>query len=320
MSNHNPDEPAKRLGRRARQLSLTLEEKLVGLHTLQHFINTHPRPVRPARLVRHYRWWSWRPITMMAVAIIVVSISAAGAAQRALPGDVLYPVKITITEPVTVWLAPDPSVKAKLAIAQAKARLQEAELLAAKGALDPVLQQTLEESFQDRTEKAKAYLAELKAVKKSREEVELSTELSKTLSGYQKLSAKSKQPSPATTTKVLTKPQPLQTNKETKKSATTKIPKVNVIPAVRHLASPSLMPPATATPPAATTTPPVVPPTVFEQIKAELSQPIKSQLPAPTPVVIINNKEKESETKAEIKTGVKVIPNNNNEKSTKLSR
>lgn len=74
----------------------------------------------------------------MAALVLVVFVGGgtAAAAEGALPGDALYPVKIYVNEAVTLSLATTPAAKAEAHAALAERRITEAQSLAAEGRLD----------------------------------------------------------------------------------------------------------------------------------------------------------------------------------------
>lgn len=80
--------------------------------------------------------------------LLVVGSATAYAAEGSLPGDILYPVKVGISEPVRGALAVSDESKAAVHAEFAERRLIEAETLAAKGVLTVEAKQQLEESFE----------------------------------------------------------------------------------------------------------------------------------------------------------------------------
>jgi hypothetical protein len=78
-----------------------------------------------------------RPMPLAAFALILTisTTSVSFAAGGALPGDVLYPVKVRVNENVELALSPGIEAKAAVRVRHAEERLRETELLAAEGAL-----------------------------------------------------------------------------------------------------------------------------------------------------------------------------------------
>lgn len=92
-----------------------------------------------------------KSISYVATALIV-SISSGGiayAAEGSVPGDLLYPVKINVTEPIRDVIAITPKAKADWELEKTSRRLHEATVLATKDKLD----QEKREDMEDRLEK-----------------------------------------------------------------------------------------------------------------------------------------------------------------------
>lgn len=85
-------------------------------------------------------------------AVVAASGSMAMAAQDALPGEVLYPVKRAIEDAQTN-LKSDGAAKADTVLSHAEARLDEVQRLTAKGADDDLIASALQD-FTDQTEQA----------------------------------------------------------------------------------------------------------------------------------------------------------------------
>lgn len=98
------------------------------------------------RLVEHGRGASIMQLfnslirnTMKATLLIALVLAGGGtslAAQSAVPGDVLYPVKVHVNENVRSWLAVGTEAEAELQADLLAERLEEAEQLAAEGKLE----------------------------------------------------------------------------------------------------------------------------------------------------------------------------------------
>lgn len=95
--------------------------------------------------------WFFAPrmlVTSALAFILVVTTGTTYAAGDALPGGVLYPVKTGVLEPLAVALAPGAAAKAEANATIATRRVQEAQTLAAKGALTPETARTISDSYQ----------------------------------------------------------------------------------------------------------------------------------------------------------------------------
>ncbi len=127
--------------------SLMKERLLAEMHGLTPSPFATPSPyfsfVMPA-------WPVGRPRVMvpaLVLVLIVVGGGAAYAAEGALPGDLLYPVKVNINEPVRSALAFSDESKADVHAALAVRRMQEAETLAADGQLTVAAKAELATNF-----------------------------------------------------------------------------------------------------------------------------------------------------------------------------
>lgn len=104
-------------------------------------LHTAPETVEKKHAFAHgLRWmFSRRATYVTAVAFVLVvatGTQATLAAEHAIPGDILYPVKVSVAEPVALALTTSGEKKAKLATRFASRRVQEASVLSAQGKLD----------------------------------------------------------------------------------------------------------------------------------------------------------------------------------------
>ena len=79
-----------------------------------------------------------------AVFVLVIGGGTAAAAEGALPGDILYPVKVHVNEEMRATLATTPKAKADWQVSRAERRLEEAATLALSGKLDDVTRAELD--------------------------------------------------------------------------------------------------------------------------------------------------------------------------------
>ena len=89
-----------------------------------------------------------------AVLIVMVSGGTVAAAETSLPGDILYPVKVHVTEEVRVALAPTPKARAAIAVERAERRLEEAATLALSGKLTDEVRAEIDANFERHVEDA----------------------------------------------------------------------------------------------------------------------------------------------------------------------
>lgn len=125
------------------------------------------------------------------VAIFAILGSSAGvsyAAEAALPGDLLYPVKVNLNEPVRGALAISAQAKTAWAISIAGERAKEAATLAAEKRLDPGTQAELESSLVSHAEIATRILDE-QATSAPAMSAQAATRFEARLSEYERLIA-----------------------------------------------------------------------------------------------------------------------------------
>lgn len=95
--------------------------------------------------------------------LVFGGVGTAAAAQGTLPGDILYPVKISINEAVEVALATSPVARAEVSAKLAERRVEEAEALAAQGKLDAAVGEELAANFEAHVESADEHTTEVEA-------------------------------------------------------------------------------------------------------------------------------------------------------------
>ncbi|MDO8523689.1 MAG: DUF5667 domain-containing protein [bacterium] len=98
---------------------------------------------------------------------LILALSAGGgvalAAEGAIPGDILYPIKVNVAEKVESAFAVSDTAKANLETRFANERLKEALELASRGSLDARARADLEGRFNTHVESAERHIAKLRA-------------------------------------------------------------------------------------------------------------------------------------------------------------
>jgi hypothetical protein len=79
-------------------------------------------------------------------AVVLIGGTSAFASQQSLPGDILYPIKVNIVEPLKVALAGSADARQKVEVALVGERLKEAETLAVQGRLASSTADNLEQA------------------------------------------------------------------------------------------------------------------------------------------------------------------------------
>ncbi len=106
--------------------------------------------------------WSWlmhakrfQAVALSLVIIVSYGSSVTLAAEGSLPGDILYPIKTRVTEPVArLVIATSPAAEATFETRLLEKRLQEAEILDTRKELNPELEQTVRAVIHEQSIKA----------------------------------------------------------------------------------------------------------------------------------------------------------------------
>ncbi len=154
------------IGKTRGDTPLTPEERVRMRRTIHTYLAMKPLriPTRNAERARLLPTFFYSPRAIAAVLVAAVFASGTGisyAAEGALPGDLLYPVKTYVNEPIQGALAVSASAKATWAASVASERLQEATVLAAEGRLSTSTQAQIQRNFIAHTELAVASLAQV---------------------------------------------------------------------------------------------------------------------------------------------------------------
>lgn len=114
--------------------------------------------------------------------VIATGSASALAAETAVPGEVLYPIKVQVTEPARVLFAGSAKAKARVHAALAVRRVQEAEILRARGALTMETESELTSRFSVETDKVVGEADKLEAAGDTSESVAIRADLATLLS------------------------------------------------------------------------------------------------------------------------------------------
>lgn len=180
--------PLNNLKKEAESIRLSAAEK----SAMRAAIFGAPSPVRPVRSPYVFASFFSYQVRMSLAALLLFVVAGAGsvsAAQGALPGDLLYTVKVSINEKVQVALAPSTAAKAEVEASLAARRVEEAEALASQGRLDATTTMALAANF-DSHAQAAADLADAAQASDPGAGVDVKTTLAASLQAHGEILAK----------------------------------------------------------------------------------------------------------------------------------
>lgn len=156
---------------KAKKVRLTPEELKAGRESFMNYTQMHP--VRNAASPRHiYQttplWQSLltkRPMfaTIAIMLVLALSGGTAAAAEGAVPGSPLYPIKVHVNEEVRAALAASPEAKANWEARRVERRLEEAVKLAEDNTLTASTSEKLAAQFEKQTDRVEKIIEKLKA-------------------------------------------------------------------------------------------------------------------------------------------------------------
>ncbi len=142
------------------EISLTNDERARMRRTLHSYMEMKPLRTLASTPVPTFGWFfRFRPVA--AVLVLTLFVSSGGvsyAAENALPGDILYPIKTHVNESVKGVLAVSASAKTAWAMNVAGERVKEAATLAAEGRLRATTRQELQADFEQHAQQATAQI------------------------------------------------------------------------------------------------------------------------------------------------------------------
>ena len=133
--------------RQARQERLTSDEKTAIRQSILNFISRNPiqssQNRKPGIFLAKLSF-SYGVVMLLAIVLT---------AEKSLPGDTLYPIKVGVNEEVRGWLMASEKDKTNWEIQRVEKRLAEAEELASDGSLDVEAREKIEANFEAHAER-----------------------------------------------------------------------------------------------------------------------------------------------------------------------
>lgn len=130
-------------------------------------------------------------------ATLVFGSTVCAAAESAVPGDVLYPVKTAVNEPILeAWASLTPADRARWKVTQVNRRLKEMATLSDRKALTPDREEKLLQKIDERTQQALEHIDALETAGQAGSSAEIRALLGKALRKNEKLLQKLEQRNP----------------------------------------------------------------------------------------------------------------------------
>jgi len=142
------------------------------------------RAKRPAHM------FGWRTAFAAAGVLVVFTTSTSFAAQGSLPGDILYSVKVGVTEKVVGALQISTESKAEYETELAIRRIEEAAELSTRGDVSEEAEVQLEDRFVEHAEQAQEHMASVEANGNIKAATNLAVRLEQALEARERLLAK----------------------------------------------------------------------------------------------------------------------------------
>lgn len=134
------------------KLSLSKKEKQILLDKI---FNELPKKPVISTWVSPFVMFKSHVTAFVVFILLVAGSSISLAAESSLPGDILYPIKISVTEPVRGVIKISPEEKIEWEIEKAVRRIEEVSILVTEERLDEKKQEKAEELFEKHTENFK---------------------------------------------------------------------------------------------------------------------------------------------------------------------
>ena len=186
------DKDLKKTFRKAKEIRIEAPEKAGIKRILITYADKNPvrksGVVRPSIVQRSQKYALKIKTMPIALALILLlSGGTAFAAEGALPGNTLYPIKTEVNEEIRGWFALNAEAKANFHAKIAEERLEETEELAVRGELTEEFRARLEVLFEERVNAVEDRIADLEADGRVEAAAELRTHLEAMLEAHESI-------------------------------------------------------------------------------------------------------------------------------------
>lgn len=147
-----------------RAIRLTQNEKKAIRSRLAAYLEQHPVQQDQNALILHRFTFKFSYVAMALILTVVLSSTGISyAAEGAVPGDLLYPVKVDVLEPLHAAVVLTPTAKLQWEVTKVDRRLKEAEALIQRDSLSPAISTNLSQRVQNTANTIDRHIASLKA-------------------------------------------------------------------------------------------------------------------------------------------------------------
>ena len=172
----------------AEKISLSHEEKEKMRADILNFVRLHPAKAPREHFLNFLALNSGLPRAFAAGLLILgISGGVSFAAEGALPGDLLYPIKIAVNEEVRGAVVLSAGERAKWESERLTRRLEEAEELAHKKEFNAEARAKVEKNFKVQAERVEKHIADFESSGENQKAADLSANLETSLGAHEKI-------------------------------------------------------------------------------------------------------------------------------------
>ncbi|MFZ2832126.1 MAG: hypothetical protein WAZ40_03150 [Minisyncoccia bacterium] len=196
----------KQIKKGAKHTRLSLEEKAEMRSALVLHMQVNPvlpgvhsvRFVRSPFSIRNLR--NKKGVSILVIGGLLMSGSVSFAAEGAVPGDVLFPIKVHVNEPVLGAVAVTPKARADWQVRLVERRLEEVEKISVMPDVSPEVRQVAEQNLASYTEEVEAKISKFDNDDDGDNALQTASRLSNVYNAHEKILSRMNKSTVATTT------------------------------------------------------------------------------------------------------------------------
>ena len=191
--------------KRIKKENLTQKEKEVGLLLVKDFIKNHPiqtaviedaLPKISNDLIKspyfNMYWMNQKATSYASVFLLFILVTSGTlfAAKSSLPGDILYPIKINVSEKLESFVALGKKAQIDVQVGQTISRLEEAEVLSNQNRLDEKKKTKIRDNFVSKSAEISRQVSELRGKGDTKNATEIDNKFVKSLEKHRSIISK----------------------------------------------------------------------------------------------------------------------------------